>query len=93
MTREEVINSAAAEYAEKNQTVIRNMLPSVIAMTSFVNAIRWLDEHPELNRVNIKIVEKERGCLIRDVCDWLRRSTILSETTIERLKKEIEEPE
>lgn len=44
MTREEQISREATKYAERNITAIRNMLPSINAMTSFVNGARWADK-------------------------------------------------
>lgn len=44
MTREEQISREATKYAEKNQIAIRNMLPSINAMTSFINSAKWADK-------------------------------------------------
>lgn len=39
----------------------------------------------------INQLRKEKQHLIEKACDWLRRSTILADTTIERFKKAMEE--
>jgi hypothetical protein len=78
MTREEQIIKASQLYAKAQQK-------------PFVDGARWADAHPDLYSVTRKSVEREREYLIREACDWLRRSTILAETTIERFKKAMEE--
>lgn len=78
MTREEQIIEASQLYAKHQQK-------------PFMDGAMWADKNPNLYSVVRKSVEREREYLIRAACDWLRASTILAETTIERFKKAMEE--
>lgn len=78
MTREEQIIKASQLYAKALQK-------------PFIDGARWADEHPDLYIVTRKSVEREREYLIRKACDWLRGSTILADTTIERFKQAMKE--
>lgn len=80
MTREEEILKAGEEITS-NQ----------FELEGFIEGAEWADEHPDLYSVTRKAVEREREYLIRKACDWLRGSTILAETTIERFKQAMEE--
>ena len=88
MTRQEQIEKAAERYMKG----IVTPLPASIK-TAFIAGAIYADEHPDLYSVTRKAVEREREYLIEKACDWLRRSTILAETTIERFKKAMEEQE
>jgi len=57
----------------------------------FVDGAMWADKNPNLYSVTRKAVEREREYLIRKACEWLKKSTILADTTIERFKKAMEE--
>lgn len=98
MTREEQIEKAALNYGHNNPYCYWNNddlyeedyeSPS----QDFKAGAEWADAHPDLYSVTRKSVEREREYLIRGACDWLRASTILAETTIERFKKAMEEQE
>ena len=86
MTRQEQIEQAAKKYVKD----IVTPLPASL-MTAFMQGAEWADAHPDLYSVTRKAVEREREYLIEKACDWLRASTILAETTIERFKKAMEE--
>jgi hypothetical protein len=96
MTREEQIEQEAKELGQKYFPDKYNIWARPNYEAQYVEyackeIIEWADEHPDLYSVTRKSVEREREYLIRAACDWLRASTILAETTIERFKKAMEE--
>lgn len=92
MKREEQIEKAAENFAGINYNETEaDSLYHYVQKEAFIAGAIYADEHPDLYSVTRKSVEREREYLIRKACDWLRGSTILAETTIERFKKAMEE--
>ena len=61
------------------------------------NVLLWADEHPinydgkAMLHVLNKSAEQAKKQMLDKACEWLRKSTILADTTIERFKQTMEE--
>lgn len=87
MTRKEQIKQAVQEA----------FLKSGIDKESFRQGIEWADEHPVNydGKAILHVLNKGaaigRREMLDKACEWLKKSTILADTTIERFKKVMEE--
>jgi hypothetical protein len=92
MTREEQIEKAAKRYVKDIVTPI----PASLTVT-FEKGAMWADEHPVNydGKAMLHVLNKGaavgRREMLDKACEWLKKSTILADTTIERFKKEMEE--
>jgi len=90
MIREEEILQQAKAYAKAN----RLAYPEVAIEHGFIHGAEWSDEHPVRNTfacISLVSAEQAKKQMIDRACEWLRRSTILADTTIERFKQAMEE--
>ena len=98
MTRKEQINQEAAAFAvaEKGKHQWFNI--GSLAK-GFAEGAEWADEHPNDEVLKLrKMFESDPDAYkqgykdaIEKACEWLKKSIILADTTIERFKKAMEE--
>ena len=65
-----------------------------LRMECFIAGAKWMLEHPtggELLHVCNKTAAITKREMIDKACEWLSKSTILADTTIERFRKAMEE--
>ena len=61
---------------------------------AFMEGARWMLENPSggsLVAFTNKVSTITKRCVMHNVCEWLSKNTILAKTTIERLKKHMED--
>ena len=95
-TSQEGADKAAEAYADNREISVQDGAGYPFKqeiMRAFIVGASWHREHPtggELLHVCNKTAAITKREMIDKACDWLAKSTILAETTIERFKQAME---